>query len=139
MIPIQWNASDSESNYSFTTLNLKHYHRFVSPEATRSERIIVLVRTYRASSLQREVGNQAPMGKGRNWKSLKQAGWSLGKEWSVHSGRRKSIICLSVTWDMAQCSLLHGSLVLHFRTILDREFIATKEGCPGSLGKAQAV
>lgn len=99
MIPIQWNASDSESNYSFTTLNLKHYHRFVSPEATRSERIIVLVRTYRASSLQREVGNQAPMGKGRNWKSLKQAGWSLGKEWSVHSGRRKSIICLSLgTW-----------------------------------------
>lgn len=46
---------------------------------------------------------------------------------------------LPVTRDMAQHSLLHGSLVLHFRTILDREFIATKEGCPGSLGKARAV
>lgn len=134
MIPIQWNASDSESNYSFTTLNLKHYHRFVSPEATRSQSIIILVRTYRASLLQSADGNQVPRKEGRNGENLKQAGLPLRKEWHVVSGEWGEHH-LAVTQNMAQHSLLHGSLVLHFITILDREFIATKEGCPGSLRK----
>lgn len=74
MIPIQWSASDSESNYSFTTLNLKHYHRFVSPEATRSLSIIVRVRTYRASYPQSKTGDQVPREERRHRENLKQAG-----------------------------------------------------------------
>jgi hypothetical protein len=91
MIPIQWNASDSESNYSFTTLNLKRYHRFVSPKATRSLSIIVLVRTYRASSLQSKTGDQVPKEERRYREDLKQAGGTLRKEQNV-------VLEMIVTW-----------------------------------------
>ena len=87
MIPIQLDSLHSESNYSFTTLNLKCYHRFVSPEATRSQIIIFLVRTYKASSLQRENEDQVPREEGKIGKSREPVGWPQRKTSVVLGGR----------------------------------------------------